>query len=61
MFFCVEQGGERKEQRMKVATTIRLPEELKKELENEAQAHGYTLGEQITIILWRYFETTAQE
>ena len=51
MFFCVEQGGERKEQGMKVATTLRLPEEMKLAIEKEADRAGLSFNETVCVML----------
>nr|DAJ56117.1 MAG TPA: antitoxin [Caudoviricetes sp.] len=43
-------------------TTIRLPAELKRELQREADERGYTLSDLIMFILWKHYpETNVQE
>lgn len=39
-----------------VSATIRLPDELKETLRQEAERKGYTIKDVITFILWNYFE-----
>lgn len=41
--------------------TIRLPEELKERLQQEADRKGYTIKDLIAFILWEYFENAVQE
>ena len=38
----------------RIQTTIRLPAELKKKLEQEADKRGYTLKDLILFILWDF-------
>lgn len=42
-------------------TTIRLPAELKEQLQREAVYQGVTKKDVIVFILWEYFENTVQE
>lgn len=42
-------------------TTIRLPLELKEELQREADEKGYPLKDLILFILWNYFESIVPE
>ncbi len=43
-------------------TTIRLPVELKEQLQQEADRRGYTVRDLIVFILWDYFRpSTAPE
>lgn len=39
-------------------TTIRLPVELKEQLQREAKEKGYTLRDLIVFILWDYFRVS---
>ena len=43
----------------KEQTAIRLPKELKEELQREADRRGYTLKDFIMFILWDYLENAA--
>lgn len=40
--------------------TIRLPADLKKELQKEAERKGYTLHDLMMFILWKWILYTAQ-
>lgn len=42
-------------------TTIRLPNELKEKLQQEADRKGYTIKDLVMFILWRYLENIVQE
>ena len=42
-------------------TTIRLPAELKEQLQREADRRGFTLHDLIVFILWRGSQCTAPE
>ena len=43
-------------------TTIRLPSELKEQLQKEAEERGYTITDLIIFILWDFVHpTTSQE
>lgn len=44
----------------RVATTIRLPIELKKKLEEEAKRKGYTINDLIIFILTDYLKTVQE-
>lgn len=39
-------------------TTIRLPSELKEQLQKEADHKGYTIRDLIVFILWDYFSSS---
>lgn len=43
---------------MREQITIRLPAELKEQLQQEADKRGYTITDLILFILWGYFEQT---
>lgn len=45
----------------KEQTTIRLPKEVKEELQREADRMGYTITDLIKFILRNYQNTTSQE
>jgi len=43
---------------MREQTTIRLPVELKEQLQQEAESRGYTISDLIMFILSDYFESS---
>lgn len=54
MLSSIGVARERGEEMERVQMTIRLPAELKKKLEQEADRRGYTLKDLILFILWDF-------